>query len=97
MTPTTLCLPRRRSAGGAASARWTSASWTSCIIHLHGFQRLLTLVQAERRWTSFTALDQRILDIFYWWSVFSVFLGAMLGGSIFSQFRVALQDPGALL
>jgi hypothetical protein len=52
--------------------------------------------QAERRSTSFTALDQRILNIFYWWSVFSVFLGAMLGGSIFSQFRVALQDPGKI-
>jgi hypothetical protein len=52
-------------------------------------------LQAERRATSFTQLDQRILSIFYWWSVISVFIGAMLGGSIFSQFRVALQDPGA--
>jgi len=52
--------------------------------------------QAERRATSFTALDQRILDIFYWWSVISVFIGAMLGGSIFSQFRVALESPGKI-
>lgn len=50
--------------------------------------------QAERRAQSFTALDQRILDCFYWWSVINVFIGAMLGGSIFSQFRVVLKDPG---
>lgn len=55
------------------------------------------LLQAERRAASFTQLDQRILSIFYWWSVFSVFLGAMLGGSIFSQFRVALEDPGEIV
>ena len=53
------------------------------------------LSQAERKAQSFTQLDQRILNVFYWWSVFSVFIGAMLGGSVFSQFRVVLQDPGA--
>ena len=56
---------------------------------------MLCSPQAERRAASFTQLDQRILSIFYWWSVISVFIGAMLGGSIFSQFRVALEDPGA--
>jgi hypothetical protein len=60
-------------------------------------RNLLRSLQAERRAASFTQLDQRILSIFYWWSVISVFIGAMLGGSIFSQFRVALEDPGALL
>lgn len=52
--------------------------------------------QAERRAQSFTKLDQRILGVFFWWSVICVFIGAMLGGSIFSQFRVVLANPGRI-
>ena len=32
-----------------------------------------------------SSMDRRIGTLFFWWDIFNIFLGAMLGGSIFSQ------------
>lgn len=45
---------------------------------------------------SLSSLDRRIGLIFFIWDVFNVFLGAMLGGSIFSQLGVLIKDPGSI-
>lgn len=42
----------------------------------------------EGRWTSLSAVDRRIASLYFAWDVFNVFLGGMLGGSIFRLFNV---------
>ncbi len=39
-------------------------------------------------------MDRRICELFFFWSVFNVFLGAMFGGAIFSQLAESIKDPG---
>jgi len=39
-------------------------------------------------------MDRRICELFFFWSVFNVFLGAMFGGAIFSQLAQSIKDPG---
>ena len=41
-------------------------------------------------------MDRRIATLFFIWDVFNIFLGAMLGGSIFSQLNDVLNDPGSI-
>lgn len=51
-------------------------------------------MQIESRWPSLSALDRRICELFFYWDVFNVFLGAMFGGAIFSQLKASITDPG---
>lgn len=44
----------------------------------------------------FSTLDRRIGTIFFVWDIFNVFLGAMLGGSIFSQLGTLIKSPGSI-
>ncbi len=34
---------------------------------------------------------------FFWWSLFNLFLGAVVGGGLFGQLGAYLHDPGRLL
>lgn len=52
-------------------------------------------VQIESKWPSLSQLDRRICELFFFWDVFNVFLGAMFGGAIFSQLGTSIKDPGA--
>lgn len=49
--------------------------------------------QAEGQCYSLSKLDRRCADLFFYWDVFNVFLGAMLGGSILSELPTYLNDP----
>ncbi|KAK9804567.1 hypothetical protein WJX73_000229 [Symbiochloris irregularis] len=57
---------------------------------------LYRCVLAEGRWPSFSSVDRRIAALFFVWDVFNVFIGAMLGGSIFSQLDNMINDPGSI-
>lgn len=57
---------------------------------------LADTAQMEGQHESYTALDRRIGTLFFIWDVFNVFLGAMLGGSTFSQLGRLINDPGSL-
>ncbi len=50
----------------------------------------------EGKWPSLSQMDRRIASLFFMWDVFNVFLGAMLGGSIFSQLDNVINDPGSI-
>ncbi|KAL3131896.1 hypothetical protein ABBQ38_007601 [Trebouxia sp. C0009 RCD-2024] len=54
---------------------------------------LYRLAWIESRWPSLSALDRRICELFFYWDVFNVFLGAMFGGAIFSQLKASITDP----
>ena len=51
-------------------------------------------MQIESKWPSLSQMDRRICELFFFWSVFNVFLGAMFGGAIFSQLAESIKDPG---
>ena len=52
--------------------------------------------QAEGRCFSLSQLDRRCADLFFYWDVFNVFLGAMLGGSVLSELPQYLDNPKAI-
>ena len=54
------------------------------------------LALAEGRWPSLSSLDRRICALFFYWSTWNVFLGAMLGGSAFSQLGIIINNPAAI-
>ena len=54
------------------------------------------LALAEGKWPSLSSLDRRICSLFFYWSTWNVFLGAMLGGSAFSQLGIIVNNPNAL-
>jgi len=55
------------------------------------------VMQIESKWPSLSQLDRRICELFFFWDVFNVFLGAMFGGAIFSQLGSSIKDPGQML
>ncbi|KAK9819243.1 hypothetical protein WJX81_003710 [Elliptochloris bilobata] len=57
---------------------------------------LYRFAQMEGRWHSLSGLDRRVCALFFQWSVWSVFLGAMLGGSAFSQLGALIDNPASL-
>ena len=52
--------------------------------------------QAEGRCFSLSQLDRRCAELFFYWDVFNVFLGAMLGGSILSELPQYVDNPQAI-
>ncbi|KAL0050237.1 hypothetical protein WJX82_006955 [Trebouxia sp. C0006] len=50
----------------------------------------------ESKWPSLSQMDRRICELFFFWSVFNVFLGAMFGGAIFSQLAQSIKDPASI-
>lgn len=50
----------------------------------------------EGKWPSLSSLDRRICSLFFYWSTWNVFLGAMLGGSAFSQLGIVINNPGII-
>ncbi len=50
----------------------------------------------EGKWPSLSSLDRRICSLFFYWSTWNVFLGAMLGGSAFSQLGIVISNPGII-
>jgi len=54
------------------------------------------VAQAEGCHFSLSALDRRCADLFFYWDVFNVFLGAMLGGSLISELSTFLNDPSQI-
>ncbi|CAK0783273.1 hypothetical protein CVIRNUC_006472 [Coccomyxa viridis] len=67
-------------------------TWQSLIMPI----ALYCLAQMEGKWVSCSSLDRRIASLFFTWGVFNVFLGAMLGGSIFSKIRLIVSEPSAI-
>jgi hypothetical protein len=49
--------------------------------------------QAEGRCFSLSQLDRRCAELFFYWDVFNVFLGAMLGGSVLSELPQYVNNP----
>ncbi|CAL8472023.1 g11565 [Coccomyxa elongata] len=64
-------------------------TWQSLIMPIV----LYIFAQMEGQHASLSSLDRRISGLFFTWGVFNVFLGAMLGGSIFSKIRLILEVP----
>lgn len=54
------------------------------------------IAQQQGASPSLSTLDRRIGTIFFVWDIFNVFLGAMLGGSIFSQLGTLIKNPGSI-
>lgn len=50
----------------------------------------------EGKWPSLSSLDRRICSLFFYWSTWNVFLGAMLGGSAFSQLGIVINNPSVI-
>ena len=69
-----------------------------CMYHkfVFGWYQASLLSQIESKWPSLSQLDRRICELFFFWDVFNVFLGAMFGGAIFSQLGTSIKDPGEL-
>jgi hypothetical protein len=60
---------------------------------------IYTIALFEKSHVSLSALDRRILMLFFYWGMFNVFLGAILGilsGSIVWQVKYLIQNPGAI-
>ncbi len=49
--------------------------------------------QAEGQQMSLSGLDRRCCSLFFYWDVFNVFLGAMLGGSVIAELPTYIDDP----
>ena len=58
---------------------------------------LYWLALAEGRSASLSALDRRVCDVYFLFDVVNVFLGTVLGGSLFNSLRTMLQNPGSVL
>ena len=52
--------------------------------------------QAEGQYFSLSSLDRRCCSLFYYWDVFNVFLGAMLGGSVIAELPTYIQQPSKI-
>lgn len=52
--------------------------------------------QAEGQHFSLSSLDRRCCSLFYYWDVFNVFLGAMLGGSVIAELPTYIQRPSKI-
>ena len=52
--------------------------------------------QVEGQAVSLSGLDKRCADLFFYWDVFNVFLGAMLGGSIVAELPTYIKDPSII-
>lgn len=52
--------------------------------------------QAEGQYFSLSKLDRRCADLFFYWDVFNVFLGAMLGGSVLSELSNYVNNPSQI-
>ena len=66
--------------------------WQNAIMPL----ALYGITLFESTHTSLSALDRRILMLFYWWSALNIFLGSMIAGSIFNQIKRLVQSPGEI-
>lgn len=55
---------------------------------------LSPFAQSEGRHLSLSSLDRRITRLFFVFSVFNTFLGAVLGGAAFQQVGTLIDDPG---
>jgi len=52
--------------------------------------------QVEGQYFSLSKLDRRCADLFFYWDVFNVFLGAMLGGSVLSELSNYVNNPSQI-
>lgn len=52
--------------------------------------------QLEGQCYTLSGLDRRCADLFFYWDVFNVFLGAMLGGSILGELNTFLNNPAQI-
>jgi len=52
--------------------------------------------QAEGQQFSLSGLDRRCCSLFFYWDVFNVFLGAMLGGSVIAELPTYIEDPAQI-
>ncbi|KAG2454279.1 hypothetical protein HYH02_001310 [Chlamydomonas schloesseri] len=67
--------------------------WTSVVMpHL-----LFLCSSLSRKRKSLSAQDREMQAWFFWYSLFNTFLGAVLGGGVFSQIGVYLKNPSSLL
>ncbi len=57
--------------------------------HLH--------TQARRSEVSFTKFELKMLDIYFYWSVFNVFVGSLLSGTIVAQINLIINKPSMLM
>lgn len=57
---------------------------------------LYRITMQEGACYSLSQLDRRIGVYFFVWDIFNVLLGAMLGGSIFSQLGTVIKNPGSI-
>lgn len=53
----------------------------------------ILIIQSRRSEVSFTAFELKMLDIYFYWSVFNVFLGGLLGGTVIAQLNLLLNNP----
>lgn len=53
--------------------------------------------QSERRHYSLSRLDLRCAQLFFHWNVWNFFFGSLLGGTVLSGLREAINDPGAIV
>jgi Calcium-dependent channel, 7TM region, putative phosphate len=66
--------------------------WQNAIMPL----ALYGITLFESTHTSLSALDRRILMLFYWWSALNIFFGSMIAGSIFQQIRALIEQPSRI-
>jgi hypothetical protein len=49
--------------------------------------------QMEGQHVSLSALDRRCANLFFYWDVFNIFLGALFGGTVLAELRTFLENP----
>ena len=64
--------------------------WQNAIMPL----ALYGITLFESTHVSLSALDRRMLTLFFWWNCFNVFFGSMIAGSLTQQLRNLIEAPG---
>ncbi|PSC69350.1 ERD4-related membrane [Micractinium conductrix] len=52
--------------------------------------------QMEGQHVTLSALDRRCADLFFYWDVFNIFLGALFGGTVLAELKTFLSNPSAI-
>lgn len=58
---------------------------------------IMFVSQAEGRHVSLSLLDLRCAQLFFHWTVWNFFFGALLGGTVFGGLRSAVDDPSRII
>ena len=66
--------------------------WQNAIMPL----ALYGITLFESTHVSLSALDRRILMLFFWWSGLNVFFGSMIAGSVAQQIQTLIEKPGLI-